>query len=84
MRFDVARTIIQRRLKKGWVPPAQVPRKPRATLPMPVAPAAARRNTNAALAAAPCAATPVPRSTDFPTTFAPRYHIALLAAWPGC
>jgi hypothetical protein len=43
-RFGVARTTIQRRLKKGWVPSQR--RKPRAALP--AAPAAALRSTNAA------------------------------------
>src|SRR5215469_15625412 len=32
-RFGVARTTIRRRLKKGWVPPTRVERKPRKAVP---------------------------------------------------
>jgi hypothetical protein len=42
-RFGVARTTIRRRLKKGWVPPTRVERKPRKAVPdaLPSAPPAA-------------------------------------------
>lgn len=49
-RFGVARTTIQRRLKRGWVPPATAPRKPRVP--------AARRSIHATPGAAPAATEP--------------------------
>ncbi len=47
-RHRVARSTIQRRLKKGWVPPTEAPRKPRRT--------AARATADAAPNAAPAIA----------------------------
>jgi hypothetical protein len=52
--FGVARTTTQRRLKTGWVPPAQVPRKPHAAVPAPAAPVL-RDTTSHAVAVAPAA-----------------------------
>jgi hypothetical protein len=47
-RFRVARTTIQRRLAKGWVPPAKVPRKPRQLAAPDVAPATPSAGPSAA------------------------------------
>jgi hypothetical protein len=55
-RFKVARSTIQRRLKKGWSPPTKVPRKPRKT----AGPGVALATPSAAPSATP-SATPAPQ-----------------------
>jgi hypothetical protein len=55
-RFGVARSTIQRRMRKGWIPPTKVPRKRRVMLRVPAAPAVASGDAPALRDAAPHAA----------------------------